>query len=116
MSKSKDWIEKAIEVTEWEDVSDETSHNHHWHRSPEEEAEYDEGNMSIRMADESIESLGGYVDGYSVEIYPHPNTLHEERWHYSDDSVQALQSARAKVVSLMFHFSEHRAEKELSTF
>lgn len=75
----------------WRDVSDETGFNHHWH-AKNSETEY----LSIRMANEAVEPLSGYISGWTVEMYPHPESERMERWCFD-----GAHEAAEKVSELM---------------
>lgn len=59
----------AEEIEGWRDVSDTTGHDHHWHYGERGSDEF----HSIRAADENVEPLGGFWEGWTVEIYPDPS-------------------------------------------
>jgi hypothetical protein len=90
----------------WEDVSGETEHefNHHWHH-----VDSEQGSISIRAVDESIENLAGVRDGWTVEIHPYPKTGNMARWHFSPDDVEESPPAvyaMNKVEELMEEWAE----------
>lgn len=94
--------EVEIGHEDWKDISDETGVKYHWHAKDPGEHEY----ISIRLSDESslFESLGGYLSGWTVEIYPNPDSDDGamERWHYSPDDVDnPRQAAIDRVEKLM---------------
>lgn len=84
----------------WENVANKTNHSHHWHHvDPSGDV------LSIILSDESKEPLGGYGDGWSVEIYPDPDKPDDAddqmtRWHYRPDEHPEIR-AIMKVAELM---------------
>jgi hypothetical protein len=88
----------------WNDVSGEKAQdfNHHWHHvDPEQDF------LSIRAADESIEAFAGFAEGWTVEIYPHPETGDMERWHFPQEGKEpAVIDAVGKVEELMEEWAE----------
>lgn len=79
----------------WKDVSDETGFEYHWHHE-----EPDDGYLSIRLADENSGlGLGGYGEGWSVELYPDPdNDGRMSRWHFSPDEHDSPEKAAKEFV------------------
>lgn len=78
-------------MNEWDDVSEESSHEFHWHYAKDSEF------RSIWCEPPSKGHLG-YRNQWVIELYPDPDHGIERRWTYEADQVQ---DAAQHVVDLM---------------